>query len=151
MSSYFGLSVRSYIYWQYFSPSLWLFAGEPVDFASTRHVGAVLLPIGIPVVVGLYELAARRRPLDLLVLSGLAIAPIAAALEPSTVTLRRALIALPFVALTATAGFERLFRGHRLARGVGWLVAILTVAQSAVFLSLYFGAGGSSGAVGMGE
>jgi 4-amino-4-deoxy-L-arabinose transferase-like glycosyltransferase len=137
LTSYHGLSVRSYTYWQYFSPSLWFYAGEPVAFASTQHIGALLLPVCIFTGAGALSLLARRRPLDLLILGGTLAGPAAAALEPTLVDLRRALIMVPCVVLMTSAGYERLVRAESPARRAVPVIAVLAAIQFGLFARAY--------------
>lgn len=135
MSSYFGLSVRSYIYWQYFSPSVLFFAGEPVMFESRRVVGALLAPVGVLLITGLCRLVARRGFLDLLLVAGLCLPPVAAALDPRSVSLSRVMVMLPFAALTAGHGFEWFW--ERAGRRV-WLTVFIALAVASAYQAMLF-------------
>jgi 4-amino-4-deoxy-L-arabinose transferase-like glycosyltransferase len=135
MASYFGLSVRSYIYWQYFSPTLLFFSGEAAVLNSARHVGLLPFPVALLLGIGLYRITRRRTRIDMLLLAGLLLAPVAAALEPS-LAVRRILVILPFAILIAAIGIDDLFARPR-GRIVAAAVLVFTVVQFAVFFTRY--------------
>jgi 4-amino-4-deoxy-L-arabinose transferase-like glycosyltransferase len=131
MTSYFGLSVRSYIYWQYFSPSLMFFGGEPATLNSVRHIGLLLIPVMPLLAAGVYRITIRRGDIDLVLLAGMLCAPVAAALEPS-LAVRRVLVMLPFVAIIAGIGLDDWLARPR------WRVAALAALVLAGLQFLWF-------------
>jgi hypothetical protein len=100
--------------------------------------GALVLPVSVLLLAGLH--ACLTRPLRpgvlLLIVLGFILAPLAAALEVSRISIQRALVLLPFAALLAGAGVERLL-SHRAGRYIAVLVAMLSALQVFTFYALY--------------
>lgn len=98
MTSWVGLTARSEVYWDYFNPAF-LFLGPGVLFPLL----IVLVPAGL-----LRILASDRTPVDLLLLMGAALAPVAASLSAEAPTPGRILFLTPFAALIAVHGAQYL-------------------------------------------
>jgi 4-amino-4-deoxy-L-arabinose transferase-like glycosyltransferase len=132
LASYFGLSVRSYVYWQYFSPSVLIFVGEPVMINATPQIGLLLWPAAVVIAAGVSWMCVRRSVLDLVLAGAILGAPIAAALEPSAISVRRTLVLLPLIVLVAAIGVDAMVQrvGTR-------AIAAITIAVVTVFAVFY--------------
>jgi hypothetical protein len=111
-----GVIGRISMYWYFFDPAyLFLSGGYANVVNSTRHVGVFLAPLLVFVPVGIVAIATgRRTTLDLIVLAGFLSAPLAACLVvPEPYAIDRELELLPFAALIATRGIERLSGARR--------------------------------------
>lgn len=103
------LTGRLSLYWRYFDPAyLFVTGGLGHMFSTTRRVGALLLPMALLVPAGLVTFAAGAAPTQRLILLGFFTAPLAACGLPEPYALDRHLVLLPFAALLAAAGAERL-------------------------------------------
>lgn len=133
------LSRRIDTFWAAFDPGTMFFTGESSLQISTREVGSVLTPVAVLLVVGLVAL---RHRLDVVPrwiwLFGLLTAPLPAVIM-ADVEIRRWLNVVPFMALIAGFGAERLMRGSTRQRLVLVLLIALAVAQFALFMRDYFG------------
>ena len=109
------LSLRSSLYWGFFSPSYLFFTGGGDLVGSTRQAGVFLGLTAIPLVAGIYQIVTARWPDPLwrVMLCGFALAPLAASTFSEPGAAGRALGALPFGVLVSAAGVQYLF-GHRL-------------------------------------
>jgi 4-amino-4-deoxy-L-arabinose transferase-like glycosyltransferase len=130
-----GLRMRIDLFWSFFSPSFLFIAGDSSVINSTRAVGffpiafAVLIPVGLAQVAG-----GRGWPVSLVVAGGFFTAPVAAALSGELET-NRVLYVLPFGALVATYGVERLLATSSM--GLRWATAALLIAIPIQFTGFY--------------
>jgi hypothetical protein len=136
--SFPSVSARAGVYYNYFNPSLLFLSGDGSIVNSTRHAGVFLLPVAIFLPAGIYAiLALRRTPIPMLLVAGLAAAPLAGVLV-GEVMINRALVMMPFAVLISVFGIEHLLdrstRRWRLA-AIALLVAIPL--QFAVFYADY--------------
>lgn len=133
MTGYYGLSVRSYMFWQHFSPSLLFFAGQAVSFESRVVVGAMLAPVAILLVAGVVRLAGRPHAARPWLALGVIAPALVSAVEPSHVSISRALVMLPFAAVIAAVGYGAL--RDRSSRALAASVVVLMLVQFVVFLT----------------
>jgi len=93
-------------YWDYFNPSFLFLSGGLSTTTSTGRSGVFLLPVAVFLPVGIYELVRRRTslPVGMVLLAGLAAAPIPATLIGERYMVQRVLFMLPFGAFIATFG-----------------------------------------------
>ena len=128
-------------YWSYFDPSFLFMIGGPSMTTSTGRIGVLLLPLAVLLPLGVFTLLRRPDPFGLhaLLLLAVVTAPIAATLKGQPFMTQRVLFMLPFAALIATYGFERLWQGRRRA-GRALAVALIAIGgvQFAVFYRDYF-------------
>jgi 4-amino-4-deoxy-L-arabinose transferase-like glycosyltransferase len=126
-------------YWAAFDPGTMFFTGESSLQISTREVGSVLTPVAVLLVIGLTALFRSRDILpSWLWLFGLLTAPLPAVIM-ADVEIRRWLVVLPFMAMLAGFGVERLRRGDRRHRLLLAALIALTAVQFALFTRDYFG------------
>jgi 4-amino-4-deoxy-L-arabinose transferase-like glycosyltransferase len=135
-----GLVDRVDVLWDAFNPAGLFFTGESSLQISTREVGSLLTPVAVFLVIGLMILAGRGAPAaDRLFVFGLLSAPLPAVIM-ADVEIRRWLVLLPFVAIAAGFGVERLrARGRRGAVIIAMLLVLMAL-QFMAFTRDYFGA-----------
>ncbi len=128
-------------YVSYFNPVFLFRRGGLSMTASTGRTGAFLLPVAVLLPLGVVSLWRRGRQ-DLVLwvlLAGLLVAPVPAALSGQPGMIQRALLMLPFVALISGAGFAELWAGRLRAQ---WYAALALLAampvQFGVFYSDFF-------------
>ena len=98
------------LYWAFFNPRFLFFDGPMELMFSTREVGVFLMPTAVLLLAGLFTaLRAQATPARLLLLLGFFTAPLAATLVNVNDAIYRALEMLPFAALLAAWGAERLW------------------------------------------
>ena len=135
-----GLLHRADLWWNAFNPGGLLFSGDANLRFSTREVGHVLLPSAVLIAAALVRgLADLRPPARGLVLAGLLIGPIPAVLA-GDYEIKRWLVVIPFLTLTALAGVAALRRLPRLVVVPTLLViGVASALQFALFLADYHG------------
>jgi hypothetical protein len=127
-------------YWAAFNPGGLFFTGESSVQISTREVGSFLTPVAILVLAGLSALPRRTGVIPRwLWVFGLVTAPLPAVLM-ADVEIRRWLVVVPFMAVFAGFGVERLARGRAWQRALLAVLLLLCVVQFASFARDYFGA-----------
>lgn len=135
-----GLRIRIDLFWSFFSPSFLFIAGDSSVINSTRAIGFFPIVFAVLIPVGLAQMARGRGwPVSLVVAGGFFTAPVAAVLSGELET-NRVLYVLPFGALLATYGVERLLATN--SRGLRWAAATLIITipiQFAGFYSDYMG------------
>jgi hypothetical protein len=124
-------------YWDYFDPAFLFLNGGVSTTTSTGRSGVFLLPVAVLLPVGIYALLRRRRsvPVGVVLLAGLAAAPIPATLSGDRYMVQRALFILPFGALIATFGALVLLRSP--SRWARWLTVALLAAMPLQFAYVY--------------
>ena len=106
---YESLGQRVSQYWNFFNPSFLFFTGSRLLMFSTTRVGVFLLPTGVFLSVGIYQVVKHRAAsINLVVLLGFATAPLAALIVREENAISRALPLLPFGVLLATMGIQYL-------------------------------------------
>ncbi len=112
-----ALQHRLSVYWDYFDPSFLFLTGGVGLTASTGRAGVFLLPVAVLLPPGIYELLRRAKStgIAIVLLGGLAMAPIPATLVGERYVAQRDLFVLPFGALVATFGLAVLLRQRRRA------------------------------------
>jgi 4-amino-4-deoxy-L-arabinose transferase-like glycosyltransferase len=108
--NYNNVQERVSIFWDYFNPAYLFFAGGSNLTTSTRKVGVFLLPVSLFLVAGIYDLWRRHSAIDVVLLAGLALAPIPAVLVDERYAAQRELFVLPFGVLIAVSGVALLLR-----------------------------------------
>lgn len=130
-----GVGAHVSAYWAGLSPNLLFISGEASLINGTRSAGAFLWPLAFLIPVGVYAIFTdRRSPFTLLLLVGFFTSPLSGAITTDS-GIRRALVMLPFGALIATYGVERLSRNRRVAWRAAGVVLLLLVPIS--FRSFY--------------
>ena len=139
--SHVGLSARLSVYWDYFNPSFLFLAGGSSLTNSTRQAGVFLVPIALLLPVGIYAaLQPPRSWANLLLIAGLAAAPVAAALVLGAYAVDRVLVMVPFVILLATRGVGYLWKtSPRAGRAIVCVALLAMPLQFARFYGDYFG------------
>ena len=122
-------------YLQFFTPEFLFRTGDTYLPFSTRADGVFAAAAAVVILAGIFEALRTRAAEKLLVLFVFVIAPVAAALLPDDGAIRRATIMLPFGALLAAIGAERLFRIDRLPRlsQIAMTVGALAFVAGAVY------------------
>lgn len=134
--AYNSIQERISVYWDYFNPAFLFFSGGSNLTHGTRLAGVFLLPVAVFLVAGVYELCQRRpRTVGMVLLAGVAIAPIPATLVDERYAIQRALIALPFAVLIASFGVSSLLRPSRST--VRLAAAALLLAMPVQYASFY--------------
>lgn len=134
-----GVASRMEVFWDAFNPARVFFTGESSLQISTREVGSILTPVAVFLAVGVGVLMRGGGPdaWGALLLFGLITAPLPGVLM-ADVEIRRWLVLLPFVAMVAGVGVERMLAPGRLRVLVAAL-ALLMAVQFAGFTRDYFG------------
>ncbi len=115
-------------------PLLWFVRGGPSLTTATARSGVVLLPVAPLLVAGAIGLVRRRDWRATVIVSGLLIGLLPAAVKGEPGMIQRAMYVLPFVALAAGFGFAWLWQ-WRVGRQ---LAALLLAASAAQFGYFYF-------------
>ena len=117
MASWVGLTVRAEVFYDYFNPGFWFLRGGTIRSAILKPE-VFLLPLAVLVPAGMHRLVSQRLHGDAwLLLGGLVVAPLPAALTAQPPTPARLLLATPFVAWIAAHGVIHLLGA---ARAAGW-------------------------------
>ena len=131
------------VYWDYFNPAFLFITGGLSLTTATGRSGVFLVPLAILIPAGIYDLLKRRgmaATTTALLLGGLAMAPIPAALAGERYMVQRALVLIPFGALIAACGAALLWRQPgRTARFVVIACLAAMPLQFAYFQHDYFG------------
>ena len=130
-----GLRFRLHQWWLYFDPAYLFISGDTSMTNSTRSAGCFPLAFAVLIPIGVHRLWTRGS-FGRLLIAGFATAPLAAIMT-GTVDLNRyrALFILPFGALLAAAGFERLWQSPW--RRSRWVAAALLITIAAQFWFFY--------------
>ena len=126
-----ALKVTLSVYWNYFNPSFLFVSGGSSRSVSTGLAGVFLLPLGIWLPAGIY--AMWRRPdlkwWSIVLLVGLATAPLPAAIKGAPYATQRIAGLLPFAVLIGALGWAEMWQSPRrwLRVAAGLLVAGMVV------------------------
>lgn len=126
----------------FFDPFRLFVIGGPNLTASTGRAGVFLLPVLFLLPFGLYAIWQRpaRDGLSFVLLSGLVVAIVPAALRGEGMAIQRALCMIIFIAIIAGFGFEWLWRSPvRLLRWAAAGLAIAGALQFGLFYRDFFG------------
>jgi hypothetical protein len=115
-------------------PLLWFVRGGPSMTTATARSGVVLLPVAALLAAGAIALARRRDWRAAVIVLGIVIGLLPAAIKGEPGMVQRAMYVLPFVALAAGFGFAWLWQS-RLGRQ---FVALLLAASVVQFGYFYF-------------
>ena len=109
--NYNNIQERISVYWDYFNPAFLFFSGGSNLTHGTRQAGVLLLSVLVFLPCGVYALW-NRRPwaVSLMLLAGLALAPVPATLVDERYAIQRALVVLPFAVLISVFGVAFLLR-----------------------------------------
>lgn len=127
-------------YWSYFNPSFLFVTGGASRLVSTGSIG--VWPIGMAVLLAIALVTAARSAwrIDTVVLvAGLLIAPIPAALKGEPFAIQRAITMLPFGVLLAAGAFSIASIG-RLTRVIAVIALLAIPWEFSGFIGDYFGA-----------
>jgi hypothetical protein len=134
-----ALVERLSVYWRFFDPAYLFVAGGGYAVNSTHRVGIFLLPLSVCLVYGLVQIVSRRPPLSMLLVAGLVTAPLAAAAVGEPYAIQRELLMLPFTAIVAAYGVERLVSASgKRPRLLLWGLVVLLAVQFGAFYVDYF-------------
>ena len=120
-------------FWSLIQPELWFVRGGPSLTTATARSGVVLLPVAALLVAGAIDLFRRRDWRATVIVAGVLIGLIPAAIKGEPGMVQRAMYVLPFVALAAGFGFAWLWQS-RLGRGF----AALLIAGSALQFGYFY-------------
>lgn len=135
ITTYTSMTERSYVYWDYFDPSLlYLSAGN--RYAWAAHAGMLPYVMAVLVPIGVYRTLAGDvgRSHAVVLVGGLLVAPWPGTLVAQRAAVHLALVIAPFAALLATVGVEWLLVTGRAARMATLLLLVAAPVQGLVFL-----------------
>jgi hypothetical protein len=135
MFEHYSLTVKLAVYHDFFSPVLLFLSGDASVLMSTRRAGVFVLPLGVFLPLGAYRIiTVRKTPVDLLLLLGFVLSPLAAVMV-GEVRINRALVMLPFAVLVATIGVDSMLS----ARNWLWrIVAVCLLGYVPVHFSAFY-------------
>jgi 4-amino-4-deoxy-L-arabinose transferase-like glycosyltransferase len=138
--NYNNVQERISVYWDYFNPAFLFFTGGSNLTTSTRRAGVFPVAFAVCIPLGLYALWQKRgSPMSIVLLAGFALAPLPATLVDERYAIQRALVLVPFGALIAIVGVQRLRdRAGRLAAAASVMLLIAVPVQYAFFYRDYF-------------
>jgi Dolichyl-phosphate-mannose-protein mannosyltransferase len=139
--NYNNVQERISVYWDYFNPAYLFFSGGSNLTHATRRAGVFLLPVSVLLVCGIVDLCRRpRSAISVVLLAGLALAPLPATLVDERYAVQRELFVLVFAVLISVFGVAFLLRRPR--SPVRLLVTVLLLlalpVQYAYFYRDYF-------------
>jgi 4-amino-4-deoxy-L-arabinose transferase-like glycosyltransferase len=135
-----GATDRVHVFWDALNPGRLFFTGESSLQISTREVGSLLTPVAVLLLAGLGALfRSLRQNGRWLLVFGLLSAPLPGVLM-ADVEIRRWLVVLPFIAIVAGYGVQRLLAAGLAGRALVAVLLVLMTAQFAAFTRDYFGA-----------
>jgi len=100
---------RANLLYDFFSPGFLFVSGGSNIMNSTRESGVFLAPMAVFLLAGLYDAVTHRSRNKTLLVLGFLSAPVAATIVVENYAIDRALALLPFGALLATLGIERMW------------------------------------------
>ena len=115
------------------NPILWFVRGGPSMTTATARSGVVLVPVAALLAGGAIALVRRRDWRAAVIVSGIVIGLIPAAIKGEIGMIQRAMYVLPFIALAAGFGFAWLWQF-----GSGRLIAMLLLAASAAQFGYFY-------------
>jgi hypothetical protein len=138
--NYNNVQERISVYWDYFNPAYLFFSGGSNPTTATRRAGVFLAPVGVFLVFGIYDLWQRRSSAaSIVLLAGLALAPVPATLVDERYAIQRALLVLPFGVLISVFGSAFLLRQPKgLVRAATVVLLLAMPLQYASFYRDYF-------------
>jgi hypothetical protein len=128
-------------YASFFHPRFLFVRGGPSLLTATGRVGVFLLPMAAAMPVGMYELWRRRHENGLysIVLAGLVLAPVPAALMGEAYMIQRELFVVVWAAIIAVFGFAALLQArHPAVRGAAIVLLATVPLQFAFFYRDFF-------------
>jgi hypothetical protein len=133
--AYDSVQERVSVYWDSFNPAYLFFSGGSNLTTATRQAGVFPVAFAVLLIVGVYELWRRRRsPGALLLLVGLATAPLGLVLVDDRYAIQRELVVIPFGVLVATFGVAFLFQSRaRVVVGAALLLLATIPIQFVIF------------------
>ncbi len=138
----FNLAERVTLYWDYFNPSFLFFAGGSNPTQATARVGVFPLAIVVFLIFGIYSLWRTRSMPGMVLLLGLAAAPLPIVItlpDAPGYSIARAMTMLPFAALISAFGVEFLMRQRAGVVRAGTLLLLLSIPlQFAFFARDYY-------------
>jgi 4-amino-4-deoxy-L-arabinose transferase-like glycosyltransferase len=135
-----SLGARLDAYWSFFNPAFLFFTGDSSLVNSTRLVGVLLTPAIVWLAVGARRAAGcEAGDAGRLLLWGVVTAPAAIVLM-GALEIRRAMVLLPFAALLAGLGADRLLHARRrIVQAAALALIVVALAQFGRFFRDYFG------------
>lgn len=125
------LGTRASLYWGLFDPA-WLFLDDPAGQSNFLHgIAPFLFGTAIAFVVGLWSYArGGATPVAILLLGGLAVAPLAAATFTTPHAIGDALVMVPLIITIAVSGVVVLLQRTGRWQWLGYGVVAITVAEA---------------------
>lgn len=126
-------------YWSYFDPSFLFVAGGSSRLVSTGAIG--VWPMGAGALLAMALIRAINRPLGVaerVLLAGLLLAPIPAALKGEPFAIQRAITMLPFGVLLAVLALDGVSRRTRLQQALLVIALVAVPVQFTGFIDDYF-------------
>ena len=123
------LGTRASLYWGFFDPSWLFFNGPPAPASPLRGLAPFLFATGLALVAGVSQrLRGAWSPVTLLLLAGLAVAPLAASTFGEAHAVVNAMVVVPLVVVLAAGGVAGWVARDDSWRWLGWsMIAILTI------------------------
>jgi hypothetical protein len=125
-------------YLSFFKPTLLFVRGGPSMTTSTARSGFVLLSAAPLLVAGAIALWKRRDWLALMIVAGIVLAPLPAAVKGEPGMIQRAMYVLPFFALVCGFGFAWMWQSSPVLRIVAIVVLAVAPLQFGYFYFDYF-------------
>jgi hypothetical protein len=127
---------RVSVYWDSFNPAFLFFSGGSNLTTTTRRAGVFPLAFAPLLIFGVFELWTKRRsPAAIVVLAGLATAPLGVTLVHDRYAIQRELVVIPFGVLVVTFGVAFLLR-HR--ERVVRVAAVLLLASIPIQFAFFY-------------
>ena len=130
-----SLTNRTSVYWEFLNPAYLFFPADQNSVTTMRSSGPFLFPLLLLVPIGIARIVrTRSSSVATLLLVGLLVAPLAGSTFGENHAFGRVLVLIPFVALVATFGVERLWM---LGRAAGRIAAGLLLVSIAVQFAIF--------------
>ena len=108
-------------------PVVWFVRGGPIPTTATARSGVVLIPVAAMLAAGAFVLARRRDWRAAVIVLGVAIGLLPAAVKGEPGMVQRAMYVLPFIALAAGFGFAWLWQSRAGRRFAALLLAACAI------------------------
>lgn len=132
-----AVKIKLSIYWNYFNPSFLFVSGGSSRSVSTGRAGVFLMPFAVWLPAGVYAMWHRRDLTwwSIVLLAGLATAPIPAVIKGAPYATQRIAGLLPFAVLISALGWAWMWQSQR--RWIRVAAALLAAAMVMQFLYFY--------------
>lgn len=126
------------LYWAFFDPSFLFVSGDASLINSTRTAGFFPMVFAVLLPIGLVALIRSRQTVPLAIAAGFLTAPLVSMIS-GAIEMNRIMFAIPFGALTASAGVFVLWERRVAGRVVAAALVLAVAVQFASFYAVYFG------------